>query len=143
MLTRAQILQAVRSGKAPKAMDERDFGRLAKFFHESDLPTFGRTLREGATWSPTAYTEENILEQLRQDVEFGFEKALDKRGISAHAMYACVKLWMWVLEDHELEDEEADDYDHYGLPFLKAVAVKYGLPNAIGDHTGSEPHYSE
>lgn len=33
------------------------------------------------------WTRENILEQLKSDVEFGFEKALDQRGISASLMW--------------------------------------------------------
>lgn len=33
------------------------------------------------------WTRENILEQLKSDVEFGFEKALDQRGISASTWY--------------------------------------------------------
>ena len=31
----------------------------------------------------------------------------------------------------------------YGLPLLKAVAVKYGFKNPIGDDEGTEDKYSE
>ena len=43
------------------------------------------------------YTRENILEQLRSDVAFGFEKALDRRGISASFMFEVVRMWNWFL----------------------------------------------
>ena len=40
-----------------------------------------------------------ILKQLEEDVDFGFEKALNQRGLSAPAMYIVVRMWMWILED--------------------------------------------
>lgn len=145
MLTREQILEAVKNGRESGSIDHRDFQRLAGFFPAEHLPTLGFTLNEGATWEVKELTRENVLAQLAEDVKFGFEKALNKRGLSAQAMYAVVKMWMWVLEDRELEKLDWDDYSdyaQYGLPFLKAVAVKYGLPNPIGDDTGSEGKYA-
>lgn len=76
---------------------------------------------------------------------FGFEKALDKRGLSAEAMHEVVRMWLWILEDELYESAEKaySDYVHYGLPQLKKVAVKYGFPNEIGDNYGNEAQYSE
>ena len=89
-------------------------------------------------WIPKEYTEENILQELKSDVAFGFDKALDNRGISSSLMYEVVKMWMWVLDD-ELMD--FDNYSMYGLPLFKAVALKYGFDNPIGDDSGSEDKY--
>jgi hypothetical protein len=49
-------------------------------------------------------------------------------------------MWLWILE----VDAEFDtvDYAQYGLPIFKAVAVKYGFPNPIGDDNGDEPKYA-
>ena len=69
-----------------------------------------------------------------RDVAFGFEKALDKRGISSGLMYSVVKMWLRVLED---ELAKSDAYAQYGLPLFKAVAVKYGFPNPIGEDLGT------
>jgi hypothetical protein len=66
---------------------------------------------------------------------------LDKRGISAGLMYEVVKMWMWVLED-DLQNHNEEDYAQYGLPLLKAVAVKYEFKNEIGDDYGNEWKYS-
>ena len=88
---------------------------------------------------PKAWTRENIVEQMGRDVAFGFEKALDRRGISSGLMHSVVKMWLRVLED---ELANSDAYAQYGLPLFKAVAVKYGFPNPIGEDLGTEFKYS-
>lgn len=140
MKTQQDVLEAVKNGKKSECLDGRDFVRLSAFFDASALPTLGLVLKEGADWpEPKAWTEENIKEQLKHDVEFGFEKALDKRGLSAGSMYEVVKMWMWILDDPLQYNE---DYAQYGLPLFKAVAVKYGFENPIGEEAGNEDKYS-
>lgn len=138
MKTQKEIIDAVKNGKGSQAIDGRDFSRLVEFFPATDLPVFGFTLNEGKPWTPKEWTEENIRAQLKLDVDFGFEKALGQRSISAGLMYEVVKMWMWVLDD-PLQDH--DSYAMYGLPLFKAVAVKYGFENPIGDDEGSEGKY--
>ena len=122
-------------------IDWRDLYRLSQFIPEERLSDLGLSLKEGyaGTHEPQPFTRENVLAQLERDVAFGFEKALNKRGISALCMYEVIKMWNWVLEEGL---EGFDDYAQYGLPLLKATAVKYGLNNPIGDDTGSEDKYS-
>jgi hypothetical protein len=141
MLTKEQIIAAVKGGRESEAFpDSRDYARLTEFFDSSEWPTFGFSIKEGATPTPPKeFTEAAVREQLARDVAFGFEKALDQRGISAGAMYCVVRMWMWILED-ELQNH--DNYAQYGLPLLKAIAVKYDLPNPIGDDVGNEHKYA-
>lgn len=141
MLTQDQILDAVKSGRHSNCLDGRDYGRLATFFPVSEWEHFGVKLREGA--EPPAqrpWSRDEILKQLAADVDFGFEKALYQRGISSSFMYHVVKMWLWVLDDEELADFDA--YAQYGLPLFKAVAVKYGFDNPIGDDAGDEDEYA-
>lgn len=125
-----------------KAIDGRDFTRLAAFVPANQLDAIGCALPPGTTHTPLPFTRENVLAQLQQDVAFGFEKALDKRGISANCMYYVVAMWNWVLEEGLGLDNFEGGYAQYGLPLFKATAVKYGWPNPIGDDTGSEYRYS-
>lgn len=143
MKTREQVLKAVRDGKKSTCLDGRDFSRLVDFFPVTDWEAFGYRPQEGTDTSQIIIqdlTEENVKAQLASDLAFGFEKALNKRGISASSMYEVVKMWMWVLDD---ELVLFDDYAQYGLPLFKAVAIKYGLPNPIEDDDGSEDKYSD
>jgi len=140
MLTRDEVLEIVKSGRNSQCIDGRDYSRLSSFFSADDWGTFGFTLKDGAVAiAPHEWTRENILTQLTSDLAFAFEKALNKRGISAGCMYEVIKMWMWVLQD-ELYDFE--DYAEYGLPLFKAVALKYGLENPIGDDAGDEYRYA-
>lgn len=140
MLTQDQVIEAVKAGRGTETIDGRDYSRLCHYFPVEQWSVFGMGLKDGAEAPATKpWTEEAIKDDLKSDVEFGFEKALNRRGISAGTMNAVVKMWMWVLEDrlqHHL------NYPQYGLPLLKAVAVKYGFENRIGDDEGDEPKYS-
>lgn len=142
MLTQEQVLSAVKAGRGSEALDGRDFHRLVEFFPVEQWELFGASLKEGCTPAPVRpWTEDEIKKHLAGDVEFAFEKALGKRGISASMMFSVLKMWMWVLED-DLQHFSEDSYAQYGLPLIKAVALKYGFPNEIGDDDGDESEYS-
>ena len=111
------------------------------------LAEFGFELKDGVTEeeynkSVKPFTRENVLAQLEKDVAFGFEKALDKRGLSSGMMFKCVQFWNNILEEG-LENWSDDNYAMYGLPLFKATAVKYGWDNPIGDDYGNESEYGE
>lgn len=124
------------------ALDGRDIGRLVMFVPGEDLSFFGMKVADGKIHTPVQFTRENVLAQLEKDVAFGFEKALNNRGISSSLMFCVVMMWNWVLEEG-LEDYNPDTgYAQYGLPLFKATAVKYGFANPIGDDAGDEFKYS-
>jgi hypothetical protein len=126
------------------AIDGRDAARLAKFVPEADLPRIDVTLKPEYVGQHKAqeWTRENVLTQLRKDVEFGFEKALNCRGISSSLMFEVVRMWNDILQEG-LETWDENEYANYGLPLFKATALKYGFPNPIGDDTGDEDKYEE
>lgn len=125
-------------------LDDRFGSRLTQFLSEEEMGKIGFSLKDEykGKHEPKEWNKENILEQLKEDVEFGFEKALDCRGISASLMFDVVLKWNRVLEDG-LEDWDENEYAMYGLPLFKATAVKYGWDNPIGDDTGTEDYYNE
>lgn len=137
-----EVIAAYESKQREQCLDGRDLHRLIRFVPESDLARLGVTLKQEYVGTHVAeeFTREAVLAQLAGDVAFGFEKALDQRGLSAGLMAEVVQLWNWVL-DEGLAD--FNEYPQYGLPIFKATAVKYGLPNPIGDDTGSEYKYAD
>lgn len=123
MLTYDQVLSDIRSGKfQPECIDHRDFGRLAEFVKSEDLPILGYELKEGVEWTTKAWTRDNILQQLREDVEFGMHKTRGQRGVSAEMMYHCVNMWLYILEE-----QIGEPYRSYGMPLFRAAAEKYGV----------------
>jgi hypothetical protein len=133
-------IETIISQYKSQTLDGRDISRLLQFLTEEQITSMGMELKEEykGKHQPVPFTKENILKQLEKDVAFGFEKALNQRGISSGLMYSVVQMWNWVLEEG-LED--FDEYPMYGLPLFKATAVKYGFENPIGDDEGSERKY--
>lgn len=135
-------------GLTSNCIDGRDFGRLSNFIPYNMLNEFGIEPKEEydneEKWNEhiVEFTRENILKQLEKDVAFGFEKALNRRGISSSLMFECVRLWNYILEEG-LENWSEDNYAMYGLPLFKATAVKYGWDNPIGEDNGDESIYDE
>ena len=125
-------------------LEDRFGMRLCQFLTEEQMESIGFSMKEEYKGQHvvTEWTRENILEQLKDDVEFGFEKALDRRGISSGLMFDVVRKWNKVLEEG-LEDWDEDHYAMYGLPLFKATAVKYGWDNPIGDDEGNESEYGD
>jgi len=141
MLDKKQILEAIEAGKKSECIDGRDYGRLCDFFPVEDWEKLGFSLKEGGKpQKAKPFTKQNILKQLKHDLEFAFEKALNQRGISSSCMYEVIKMWMWVLEDPL---QHFDEYAMYGLPLYKATALKYGFNNPIGKDYGNEDKYKE
>ena len=132
-------------GKYETCLEDRLGRRLCQFLTVEQMNKigFGFDNEESkANHKPIPFTRENILKQLEQDVAFGFEKALDKRGLSSGMMFDVVMAWNRILEEG-LEDWDEDNYKMYGLPLFKATAVKYGFDNPIGDDNGDEDFYNE
>ena len=124
-------------------LDDRFGKRLCQFLTEEQMEKIGFSLNEDSKGKHQAkeWNRENILKQLEDDVAFGFEKALNQRGISASLMFNTVLSWNKVLEEG-LENWDENNYAQYGLPLLKATAVKYGFENPIGDDNGDESCYA-
>ncbi len=145
MKTKEQIVSMYSGEEKPSsAFDGRDINRLSEFLTEEELKSVGVTLKEeyqGKHVPSIEWTLENVTKALERDLEFAFDKALGKRGLSASAMFDVIKMWAFILESKHLEDADSN-YAQYGLPFLKQIAVEFNLPNPIGDDNGDEYGYS-
>lgn len=109
-------------------LDDRFGKRLCNFLTIEQAKQIGFIFEEGHQYNhiPKEWNEANIIEQLTKDVQFGWEKACDERGISASLMYYVVKTWCQVLEN-EFADFDDANYYPYGKPLFKAVAKKYNI----------------
>ena len=117
-------------------LDKRFTCRFLDFIEESEWEKFGfkRTGDFEKQHKPKAWTEENILSQLKSDVDFGIEKALDHRGISSELMAMVCLAWLDVLED---KDIDRNLYGWYGSELFKAIDKKYGF-GLVDEETLSE-----
>ena len=125
-------------------LQDRLGARLCDFLTEEQANLIGFQKAEDKEWpTPKEWTRENILKQLEADIDFGFEKAINQRGISSSLMFSVVQAWNFILEEG-LEDWPDEEYAQYGLPLFIATAKKYNfsIPSEItsGD-TGKEFKY--
>lgn len=102
-------------------LDDRFGKRLCDFLTNEQAQTIGFEFVDGYVNQPKEWTHENIVAQLKDDLEFGWEKCCDERGVSAELMSEVVRSWCKVLENG-LEDIE---YGWYGDNVFKTVASSY------------------
>ena len=121
-------------------MEDRFGKRFASFLSEEQMKQIGLELKEEYKGKhiPKVWNEENVLAQLKEDVAFGIEKALDHRGISASLMFDVCRAWCVVLENG-LENTE---YGWYGDKLFKALDQKYKF-GLINEETFSKEFYEE
>ena len=74
-------------------------------------------------------TKKNVIKAMRDYVSFAWEKANDKRGISANRSIDHFKGWLWLLGDEEGIEYLKANYAPYGKPGLAYVCKKYGFKN--------------
>lgn len=96
-----KTLEQVIEGFKSNTLDGRDASRLMQFVPEARLSEIGISLKEEYVGKHVEipFTRDNVLLQLEKDVEFGFEKALNQRGISSSLMYSVVQMWNTILEE--------------------------------------------
>lgn len=138
-----KTLKKIKEDYKSQTLDGRDLDRLAQFISENELEDFGMSMKDPfiGKHKHIEFTKKNVLKQLKKDVEFGFHKALNQRGISSGLMFAVVQMWNWVLEEG-LENWNNNNYAQYGLPLFKVTAEKYGFHNPIGADKGNEKIYA-
>lgn len=116
-----------RSGSQFLRAEDRFGRRFADFLTEKQMEEIGLFMKDEykGKHKTIPFTRDNILAQLKKDVEFGYEKCENMRGISSALMYGVVLEWCQVLEEG-LENWNEDNYSPYGYPLFKAVDEKYG-----------------
>ena len=105
-------------------LDRRFTKRFIYFLPVEEWDKFGFKYVGDGEFTPKEWTEENILNQLKYDVEFGYMKAVDERGISSELMAMVVRGWCKVLENG-LDLSDIDD-GYYHIRQFTNVAEHYG-----------------
>lgn len=104
-------------------MDRRFTKRFIDFIPTEEWGKYGFKYTGEDERVPKEWTEENILEQLKEDTEFGYMKAIDERGISSELMAMVVNAWCKVLQNDL--DLDGDDGWYHKNQFT-TVAEHYG-----------------
>lgn len=95
-------------------------------------------LREDADlsqWKQHSLEAEVVIDQMREYMEFAWEKVQDHRGLSAGRSISKMQAWLWLLEDDETFDfaQKSSNYPQYGAPILWRICKRYGIAIPEGD----------
>lgn len=104
-------------------LDDRFGRRLCDFLDDEQIEQIGFGYTDESPREIKKWNEANVLAQLKEDVEFGWEKACNQRSISAALMVATIQNWCNVLENGLHYNP---DYTDYGMSFIREVDQKYG-----------------
>lgn len=104
-------------------LDRRFTKRFIDFLPLNEWEKFGFSYTGTEEFAPKEWTEENILLQLKEDVQFGYSKAIGERGISSELMAMVVNAWCKVLQN-ELNLNGNDGCYH--IKQFTTVAKHYG-----------------
>lgn len=117
-----------------KFLDTRFTKRFIDFLPTEEWEKFGYKYSGKEKYIPKEWTEENILAQLKDDLDFAIEKATNHRGISASLMNGVLVSWCIVLEN----GLENIDYGWYGDKLIKAIDKMYNFGLVTNDTFDSE-----
>ena len=75
-------------------------------------------------------SEEYIISEIANYLQFAFDKATGQRGISSSRSIMHFCNWLWMIEDHELLAFTQDDNNYglkggYGIVILRKIREKY------------------
>jgi len=79
--------------------------------------------------SQVKLNKETVLEQMKDYMEFAWEKCSGHRGLSASRSLEKMRAWLWLLSDTEMIEfsDDEDNYPNYGAPVLAKISKKYGF----------------
>ncbi len=86
-------------------------------------------LKEDATglgWEKLSRERQDVLAEMLGYMPFAWDKANNRRGISAWRSLAHYKSWLWLLDDDQDYDEWVDPYEFYGKPNLIRICEAFG-----------------
>lgn len=114
-------------------LDDRVGRRLIQFASDEQLKKLGYTYTGEEKRTVVEWNEENIIKQMKDDVEFGIEKATNHRGISSSLMYEVCNTWCKILENDLVDC----DYGWYGHNMFQKLDEKYNFGlNAAQEFSG-------
>lgn len=123
-------LEFVLNNFKSQCLDGRDTYRLADYTPKDKLHILGCKLKKGAQHTPKKWCKENVLNDLKGDIRFGYDKAVNERGISSALMISVVEMWDWVLTDDNKPLDKGNQLIFLrpnALAEFRSLADKYGI----------------
>ena len=74
-------------------------------------------------WECFPYTPKNVIERMKEYMEFAWDKANNCRGLSAWRSLQHYRNWFYMFGDEDMDMlvEEMKNYEYYGKPWLAII----------------------
>lgn len=119
---------------------------IARIYERRDIDTFGFEWPEYAVYlsrdnvepflasavksEPKKWSRESIIMRMAEYLPFAFEKANERKGVSATRSVMYYVAWTWLCGDREFSEAvwlaAQNNYAPYGKPVLRMIAEHYG-----------------
>lgn len=74
-------------------------------------------------------TRENVLQRMEEYMPFAWDKARNKRGLSASRSVQHYIAWTWLIGDQDFSEQiDKMPFNPYGEPALRAICERYNIP---------------
>jgi hypothetical protein len=103
-------------------------GDLIGYLPFEDAKRWLKDTAKPEDWTPTVNTPEAIKQDMLDYMSFAWDKANNRRGLSAGRSLDHMKAWLWLLGEDEawVEAVKLSEYSHYGKPQLRAICKRFG-----------------
>ena len=127
MRTQDEILKRLKADES-----DDDFGvqrtDLVEFLEFNNaksflVPTYIKDIESGKEKYTYYKTDEEVIKQIKEYLEFAWDKANNCRGLSAARSLCHFIGWLWLL-GYDI-DKKFEDYSHYGKPHLREISEKF------------------
>lgn len=131
MRTNEEIVDRIRSEEVlGRDMFGFERGDLLSYLDFETAKQFLKTDAKGENWKTLPRDRESVLKQMQDYMEFAWDKANGKRGLSAGRSMSHYMAWVWVVGD-DLGD--LTKYEFYGKDNLVKICERYGWDHKIWD----------
>lgn len=139
MKTQDEIAQKIKSRAGqfldflPEVLIEYlSFDKARPFLNEDVIAEKGEEEARKEWGGCKDVTEELVIAEMKDYMEFAWGKAIDERGISATRSIQKMEAWMFLLGKDEGFDFESD-YEPYGKPILRKICELFDFPIPEGE----------
>jgi hypothetical protein len=101
-------------------------GDLVSFLDYDHAKPFIKADTTPEEWAEVTKGITSPAQCITEYMAFAWDKANNRRGISAGRSIAHMVTWLWLDGKDELA-KQIEDYDYYGKPQLVAVCNEYGI----------------
>ena len=124
MKTDEEILERIKDGQSEDLLGSQRDDLIYRLPFHLAKPYLVDEAKEDE-WEMESREEAFVLAEMLEYMDFAWEKANARRGLSASRSMAHMSAWLFLLGRTGAADQVLE-YSHYGKPWLRAICEEFG-----------------